>query len=117
MSIILLLSCVSTLAYGLELGIVIILHFLPTGYNPIKHAVSDYAVGKFSNIYRWRLWCSAIGALALAGALALRLEAGNFGKDDLELLLLMAPVRVAMSFFPVDLEGQPLTRNGRLHYF
>jgi hypothetical protein len=35
---------------------------------------------------------------------------------DLLFLVLIAPARLAMSFFPTDIENQKLTRTGLLHY-
>jgi hypothetical protein len=57
------------------------LHFLPTGYNPIRHAVSDYAVGRYGPLFRIGLWSSSIGMLTLAVGLAL---AVGFPQEMLE---------------------------------
>lgn len=114
----LILSLISLLTFLIDLGIFIALHVLPTGYSPISHAVSDYAVGKYSSLFRVRLWVNALGILTLAAALVLATHAGRIqlATTDLLLLALIAPVRVAMSFFPTDIEGKKLTRTGLLHY-
>lgn len=112
------LALISSLAFLIDLGIFIALHFLPTGYSPISHAVSDYAVGKYRSLFRIRLWVNALGVLALAGALTIAASSGmiHLATLDLLFLALIAPARVAMSFFPTDIEGQKLTRTGLLHY-
>ncbi len=110
------LPLVSALAFLIDLGIFIALHFLSTGYSPISHAVSDYAVGKSSRLFRIRVLISALGVLALAAALYLSPGKLQLAQLDLLFLLLVAVTRLALALFPTDLEGQKLTRNGILHY-
>ena len=38
-------SIVAALATAVQAGALIVLHLLPTGYNPVRDAVSDYGVG------------------------------------------------------------------------
>lgn len=108
-------ALVSLLAFLIDLGIFVALHVLPTGYSPISHAVSDYAVGKYKSLFRVRLWVNALGILALVAALASASRV-QIATLDLLFLGLVALTRVAMSFFPTDLEGKKLTRTGLLHY-
>lgn len=116
MSIVFPLSLLGSLAYLGDLGIVIALHFLPTGYNPVQHAVSDYAIGKYHRLFRVRLWLNALGSLALAAALWIGLGTPPLSGTGLVLLALLAPVRVAITLFPTDIEGKPRTRAGIVHY-
>ena len=51
------------------LAIFVAWHILPTGYNPIRHAVSDYAIGRYGYSFRIGRWTSSLGVLALAFAL------------------------------------------------
>lgn len=108
-------ALVSLLAFLLDLGIFVALHILPSDYSPISHAVSDYAVGKYKSLFRVRLWVNALGILVLVAALASASRV-QIATLDLLSLGLVALTRVAMSFFPTDLEGKKLTRIGLLHY-
>jgi hypothetical protein len=47
------LSIIAALFTALQTAALIVLHVLPTGYNPIRDAVSDYGVGP----YRAWFWC------------------------------------------------------------
>jgi hypothetical protein len=93
---------------------VVLLHFLPTGYDPIRNAVSDYGVG------RYRIWHRiAVVSLAAAGfANAI----GSFGTIRPEpglvivFLTVFAVARILIPLFPTDVEGQPHTRTGRVHW-
>jgi hypothetical protein len=116
MQIALLLAPVSLLAILINLAIFFALHFLPTGYNPIRHAVSDYAIGKYSPLFRVSLWSSSLGMLTLAVGLAMGVGSPLLANRDLVFLGLIALTRIAMSLFPTDLEGKRLTRTGILHY-
>jgi hypothetical protein len=110
---IVLVSLIGSLIY---LTIFCALHFLPTGYNPIRHAVSDYAVGRYGFLFRIGLWSSSIGVLTLAVGLALAVGSPPLASRDLVFLGLIALTRIAMSLFPTDIEGKHLTRTGILHY-
>lgn len=62
-------SIVATIFAADQAGALIVLHVLPTGYNPIRDAVSDYGVGP----YRAWFWLQAVagGVACLALAIAL----------------------------------------------
>jgi hypothetical protein len=49
-------SIVAAAATVLQAAALIVLHFLPTGYNPVRDAVSDYGVGP----YRGWFWLQAV---------------------------------------------------------
>ena len=108
-----LVSVVGSTAY---LTIFVALHVLPTGYDPVRHAVSDYAVGRYGRWFRVGLWSSSASVLALAIGLAIAVGSPPLGANDLILLGLITFARLGMSVFPTSLEGQPLHRNGILHY-
>src|SRR5690242_9407934 len=46
-------------------GVIVVLHFLPTGYSPVHNAVSDYGAGRYSSLIRISLWSGSIAVLAL----------------------------------------------------
>lgn len=106
-------SLVATLAY---LACFVALHVLPTGCDPVRHAVSDYAVGRYAGVFRGALYASSAGVLALAFALVLGVGSPPVGSRDLVYLLLVPLSRIGMSLFPTSLEGERLTRTGAVHY-
>lgn len=108
-----LVSFAGTLAY---LVMFVALHLLPSGYDPVHHAVSDYGQGRLAPLFRAALWASAVGVLLLAAALFAGVGAPPLAARDLVLLAAAALTRVGMSVFPTDLEGQRLTPTGALHY-
>jgi len=106
-------SLIATLAY---LTILAALHALPTGYAPVRHAVSDYAVGRYASLFNTALYISSVGVLALAFALLRGVGSPPLGTSDLVFLLVIPLTRIGMTLFPTTLEGQRITRTGLLHY-
>ncbi|MFF4977789.1 DUF998 domain-containing protein [Streptomyces sp. NPDC001083] len=107
------LGLIAILGY---LGIFTALHVLPTGRHPVRHAVSDYAVGPYGRIFRRGLVISSVGLLLTT--LALFQEPGSppLKSTPLVLLLLVPVARVGMAVFPTDLEEEKITRTGLLHH-
>lgn len=108
-----LISLTATLSYA---AIIVSLHLLPTGYNPLRQAVSDYAVGPYGHVFRDGLYLSSAGVLALAVALTRAVGSPPLAAKDLVYLLMIPLSRVAMALFPTNLEGTPLTATARVHY-
>jgi Protein of unknown function (DUF998) len=106
-------SLTATAAY---LVILAILHALPTGYSPVRHAVSDYGVGRYQSLFTAALYVSSIGVLALAFALVSGVGTPPLPSRDLTYLLLIPLARIGMTLFPTSLEGQRISRTGLLHY-
>jgi hypothetical protein len=115
MNLALIFAGISFLASASYLALLIIFHFLPTGYNPISQPVSNYGVGKYAYLFRIYLWASVIAAIAFACALAV---SGSLPISQwiFTLLILLAVSRLGISLFPTDIQGRPHTRNGVLHY-
>ncbi|MGH2907441.1 MAG: DUF998 domain-containing protein [Solirubrobacterales bacterium] len=91
----------------------VIVHFLPTGVNPVSEAVSDYGVGKYKNFYRLAaFWLGAAGLLV-----AIALARAIFPKPTLTILALLvfAAVRWSITIFPTDLPGEDETSVGKAH--
>jgi hypothetical protein len=96
------------------LGSIVLLHFLPTSYDPTRNAVSDYGVG------RYRVWhriaavsLAAAGfATAIASKGTIRPESGSV----IAFLTIFAIARTLIPLFPTDVEGQPHTTTGRVHW-
>jgi hypothetical membrane protein len=106
-------SLASTVAY---LVILAALHAVPTGYSPVRHAVSDYGVGRYRWLFTVALYVSSVGVLTLALALTSGIGAPPLSARDLGFLLVIPLARIGMTLFPTDLEGRPISRTGLLHY-
>jgi hypothetical protein len=111
---ILVLGGIVTAGSVICLASILVLHLLPTGYNPLRNAVSDYGVGKY------RIW-HRIAVLSLAAAgFAMAIASSGTAKPEsslvIGLLAIFAVVRTVIPFFPTDIEGQKLTTRGRVHW-
>lgn len=106
-------SLVATVGY---LAVMAHLHVVPTGYNPIRHAVSDYGVGRYRSLFNTALYLSSVAVLALDFALIEGVGSPPLATRYFIYLLLIPLARIGMTLFPTNLEGQKLTRIGRLHY-
>jgi hypothetical protein len=91
------------------------LHIQRSGYSPVRHAVSDYAIGRTGRTFSVYLWVFNAGALALAGALA-AVDAPMVPGWVVGVLVAMVAARFGVATFRTNLEGQALTRTGLLHY-
>ena len=105
-------------AVALALGIArlimfIALHLVPSDYNIVQHAVSDYAVGPTHRLATAVTWTSAVFWAALAGAVALGPPTPE--KNVALWLAALAVIFAALPLLPTDVEGQPATLIGRLH--
>jgi len=104
------LGALATLASAAAL---VRVHLLPTGYDPVRSAVSAYGVGPFARYYRWLTAASAFAALFVAGALAR--DTHPVPQLPVFLLLVFAAVRLAIPSYPADLEGTARTTDGTIH--
>jgi hypothetical protein len=86
--------------------------FLPTGHRPMVDAVSDYGASPHRAFYRATVISLGVGALLLLVALAHGTGVSNGG---LIWLGAYAITRIAIAFFPTDLEGETVTTTGRVH--
>ena len=101
--------------YLLSLAFFVSLHFSGSGYNPVKHAVSDYAVGKAAGLFQGYVWLGNFGALGLAYLFYTAVKP-QFPPFIPVLLLFMVTARIGVSTFKTDLEGEKRTRQGTFHY-
>jgi len=108
------LSIVAAVAMAVGTGALVTMHLLPTGYNPIRDAVSDYAIGR----YRAGFWLFATAGAVSGLALALALAQSSPPKPTLAvaMLLLSAASRLLIPFFPTDQSGSRFqTVKGTVH--
>jgi hypothetical protein len=108
-----LFAIIALLATFVWVGVLAALHALPTGYAPVRNAVSDYGVGPFRGYYRAQTTSAAVAAVALACALTRALDPAP--TLLVVLLLLFAAARLAIPSFPTDLDRRRPTPTGRLH--
>ena len=105
------LAAIATLASAVAL---VYVHTRPTGYDPVRDAVSDYGVG------RYRVWYSAAAiTLGVAGILLASSIAASVRPEPVflvALLVVFGIARIAIVRFPVDLDRRPASRTGRIHF-
>jgi hypothetical protein len=87
-------------------------NLLPTGHRPAIDAVSDYGASPYRAFYRTTVIALGSGAILLLIALG-----HGTGVSDSGLIWLGAygASRIAIAFFPTDLEGETATVTGRIH--
>lgn len=92
----------------------VVLHVSPTGYSPVRNAVSEYGVGTYAGWYRAQAAFAGLAAVCLAAALAHDLD--PVPRRVVALLVVFSVARVAIGFFPTDLVGSTeRTRTGGVH--
>jgi hypothetical protein len=108
------LSIIAALFTAIETAALIVLHLLPTGYYPIRDAVSDYGVGPYRAWFWLQTVAGGLACLALAIALA-RLH--PFTPVQVVVALIVTAVaRFFIPFFPTDQgESRFQTLKGTIH--
>jgi hypothetical protein len=108
------LSIVAAVAMAIGTSALLLLHLVPTGYNPIRDAVSDYAIGR----YRALFWVFTTAGAVSGAALAIALARSNPPKPTLTIamLLLSGAARMLIPLFPTDQAGSRFqTLKGTIH--
>ena len=96
-------SVIALIAVSAQLGILVALHVLPTKYDPVRDAVSDYGAGDYRRHFWARLVAGALACICVAVALT--------GLHPyvptlvVVLLLANAAARLLMPAFPTDQSG------------
>ena len=87
---------------------------LPTGYNPVHDAVSDYGVGRYRAVFWLQAIAGAVGGFALAVALAE--TAPSIPSIVVVLLIAASAARLLIPFFATDQGGSRFqTVHGTIH--
>jgi len=105
---------VAALATAVQAVTLIMLHLLPTGYNPVRDAVSDYGVGPYRSWFWLQAVTGGVGCLALAIALA-QLHPLT-PTQVIVALIVTAGARFLLPFFATDQDGNRFqTLHGTVH--
>ena len=107
-------SIAAALATAVQAVALIMLHLLPTGYNPVRDAVSDYGVGPYRGWFWLQAAAGGVGCLALGIALAqlhpFTPDPGGGGADR------DRRARFLLPFFATDQKGSRFqTLHGTIH--
>ena len=98
--------------------VVVTLHFLRPEYNPINHAVSNYAVGPFGYLMTSAFYVLALSVIALAAGLFFSIALNRPSRIAILLLCLASCGMVVMGIFPGDAHAlhPPATITGVIHW-
>lgn len=108
------LAVAAIVAITVQVGALIALHLLPTGYHPIHDAISDYGIGRFRSVFWLHVVAGGVAGLALAVGLA-RLHPDRPGLT-VAMLVVAALARFLLPAFPTDQGGDRFqTRKGIIH--
>ncbi|HEY6285516.1 MAG TPA: DUF998 domain-containing protein [Ktedonobacteraceae bacterium] len=97
---------------------VVVLHFLCPEYNPINHAVSNYADGPYGYLMTAAFYVLALSVFALALGLFLCIALTKLSRIAILLLCLASSGMVVMGVFPGDVHAlhPPATMTGVIHW-
>jgi len=105
---------VTAIAVAVQGLALIVLHLVPTGYNPRTDAVSDYGIGP----YRGLFWTQALAAGVAGFALAIALgdTKPSIPSEVIVLLVISGVARLLIPVFPTDQNGSRFqTARGTVH--
>jgi hypothetical protein len=107
-------SVIALLAVSIQLVLLVVLHRVPSGYKPVRDAISDYGVGRYRNLFAAQLIAGALACTCLAVAFTqLHPYAPTF---VVAVLLVNAGARFLMPAFPTDQSGSRFrTVKGTVH--
>jgi len=112
----LLLAVAAAVCGLIRQGLFVSLHLVRSDYSVVRHAVSDYAVGRTRRLSSAMSWVTVPFWALLAAAVATGLPDWPDATGIVVCLILLAVIFLALPFVPTDLEGQQLSAIGRLHY-
>jgi hypothetical membrane protein len=94
---------------------VLVLHFLPTGYDPVRQFVTDYAVGQYALEMELGFFAFGAGVAALAIAIALANDS-RIQRFGASMLFFTGVCLFLVGLFPTDVEGAAVTLHGEIHF-
>jgi hypothetical protein len=110
------LFAVGGIVYFVVAGVV--LHFLRPEYNPINHAVSNYAIGQYGYLMTAAFYALALSLLALVFGLIRSMTFTNLLRVAVLLLCFASAGMLIMGIFPGDVHAlhPPATIIGVIHW-
>lgn len=114
--IITLTAAATALLVVARLAIFVALHLVPSDYNVVEHAVSDYHVGRTRSLASLMTWLTAASWATLAVCVAAGFGPGAERGGILVQLIALVVIFGALPFLPTDIEGHQRTATGTLHY-
>lgn len=108
-----LLSSIALAGICLFIILVLVLHFLPTGYDPVSRPTSEYAVGSYGFLMTAAFLCMSIACFALLAGLYNGMA--KLPKVGLVLFGIWAVGVLIAMIFPISPEGMPATTSGKIH--
>lgn len=96
---------------------VVVLHFLRPEFNPVVHAVSNYAAGPYGYLMTAAFYALALSVFALALGLARSMVLTNRARLAVLLLNIASVGMIVMAIFPGDVHAlhPPATITGVIH--
>jgi hypothetical protein len=110
-----LMTTIALIGICLFILLIIILHFLPTGYNPLRSPTSEYAVGKYGFLMTIAFLGMSTGSFALVIGLYSGIVRSASSRIGLILLTIWSVGVLIAMIFPIDPEGLPPTTHGAIH--
>jgi hypothetical protein len=96
--------------------VMVSMHFLNAGYDPIKQTTSEYVNGHYGYLMPTVFLSVSIASLALITGLYITMPSPGLSKAGLALMGIFAVQAIVAMFFPVNLQGTPVTTSGRVHH-
>lgn len=109
-----LLAITSLITAAIFVLAIAILHFLPTGVNPIVSGISFYALSRYGFLLNLAVFSVSVSGIALSLAL-LPVKPSTSGRIGLLLLIAWGLTGFLVGLFPVDAPGATPTLPGRIH--
>ena len=110
-----LVTTIALIGICLFIILIIALHFLPTGYNPLNSPTSAYAVGRYGFLMRIAFVSMSIGSLALLMGLYKGISKSARSKPGLILLGVWGVGVLIAMLFPIAPDGTPSTIANTVH--
>lgn len=105
------MAIVVTAAFGTQAAILLVMHLLPTGYDPTVSFTSEYALTRYAPLMKVGAIAAIVGMLALVGLV----RAGSVARPGSVLgviLLLNVAARIVAAAFSVDPVGEAFAAGG-----
>ncbi len=105
-------AIVAVIAFAAQTGLLVLMHLLPTGYDPTVHFVSEYAIGPYGWLATGLPAVHLVGLVAVCGAFHAS-GIAPFGSWVSVMVLLAILARSLAVVFPVDPVAEAFEGGGR----